>query len=172
MLDLEPGKYSFGLIDTGSSSKETLQAALQQRTPVRGDGTLNEIVLNNQSVMEVLRLASVYVDVPAGDLSAGIARNRVAPDAKWLQIRNSAAEPERAWLKIKRRGIWYYIADDDVNSRLQLYAAERAVLVGRGRGTGVEAAADTAGQVRPSPRLRAGHGLVRPSHGWCDRDRP
>ena len=24
----------------------------------------------------------------------------------------------------------------------------------------------------PSPRLRAGHGLVRPSHGWCDRDRP
>lgn len=77
--------------------------------------------------MEVLRLASAYVDVPAGDLSAGIARNRVAPDAKWLQIRNSASEPERAWLKIKRSGSWYYIA---------------------------------------------GHGLVRPSHGWCDRDRP
>jgi len=132
LLDLEPGKYSFGIIDTGTSSKETLQAALQQVTPVRGDGTLNEIVLNNRSVMEVLRLASAYVDVPPGDLSDGIARNRVAPDAKWLQIRNSVAEPERAWLKIKRGSIWFYIADDDVNSRVSftLLSALFASVVG------------------------------------------
>jgi hypothetical protein len=118
LLDLEPGKYSFSIIDTGASGPEQLQAALKKLTPVRGDGTMDEIVLNNRSVMEVLRLASAYVDVPAGDLSAGIVRNRVAPDAKWLQIRNSATEPERAWLKIKRSGSWFYIADDDVNSRV------------------------------------------------------
>lgn len=75
-------------------------------------------MLNNRSVIEVLRLASACVDVPAGDLSDGIARNGVAPDAKWLHIRNLASEPERAWLKIKRGGTWFYIADDDMNSRV------------------------------------------------------
>jgi len=132
LLDLDPGKYSFSIIDTGASGPEQLQAALKQLTPVRGDGTMDEIVLNNRSVMEVLRLASAYVDVPAGDLSAGIARNRVAPDAKWLEIRNSVSEPERAWLKIKRSGSWYYIADDDVNSRVSftLLSALFASVVG------------------------------------------
>jgi len=119
LLNLDPAKYSFGIIDTGASSKETLSAARQMLAPSRnGDQPLPEIVLNNRSVMEVLRFASAYVDVPPQDLAAGIVRTRAAPDAGWLEIRSSPVEPTRAWLKIRREGTWYYIADDDLRSRV------------------------------------------------------
>ena len=45
-------------------------------------------------------------------------RTRAAPDAGWLEIRSSPVEPTRAWLKIRREGAWYYIADDDLRSRV------------------------------------------------------
>jgi len=118
LLDLDPEKYSFGIIDTGASSKETLQAALQKVTPVRDDTPLPEIALNNRSVMDVLRFASAYVKVPSQDLAEGIVRTRAAPETEWLRIQSSPTEPSGAWLKIKRGATWYYIAGDDLTSRI------------------------------------------------------
>ncbi len=119
LLNLDPEKYSFGIIDTGSSSKETLAAARQKLAPSRdGNTTLPEIVLNNRSVMEVLRFASAYVDVPPDELASGLVRDRAAPRSEWLKIRASEGEPENAWLKIKHNGTWYYIAGDDLPSRV------------------------------------------------------
>jgi hypothetical protein len=119
LLNLDPEKYTFGIIDTGASSKETLAAARQTLAPSRnGDQPLPEIVLNNRSVMEVLRFASAYVDIPPEDIAAGIVRARAAPEAEWLEIRSSPDEPTRAWLKIRRAGTWYYIAEDDLGSRV------------------------------------------------------
>jgi hypothetical protein len=119
LLNLDPQKYTFGIIDTGASSKETLSAARQMLAPSRNeDQPLPEIVLNNRSVIEVLRFASAYVDVPAQDVAAGLVRPRAAPTAPWLKILSSASEPANAWLKIRREGTWYYIAADDLNSRV------------------------------------------------------
>lgn len=133
LLNLDPTAYSFAIIDTGNSGVEQLLAESQQPSRVQGsDAPLREIVVNNRSVMEVLRFASAYVQVPAGDLAAGRVRDRAAPEVKWLQIKASPTEPAKAWLKIERSGTWYHIAEDDLTSRISftLLSALFASVVG------------------------------------------
>jgi len=38
-------------------------------------------------------------------------------DSDWLVIHNSPEEPANAWLTIKFRGAWFYLLDNDLNSR-------------------------------------------------------
>jgi hypothetical protein len=56
--------------------------------------------------------------VPEADLARGRAiADTKLPDSNWLDIRTAASEPSNAWLKVKYRGFWFYIAADDVSSR-------------------------------------------------------
>jgi hypothetical protein len=121
LLSLDPTAYSFAIIDTGNSSVEQLLAESQQPSRVEGsDAPLREIVVNNRSVMDVLRFASAYVEVPAKDLARGVVSKWNAPPLRreWLNIRFSKARPANAWLKVEHRGMWYYVAADDLNSRI------------------------------------------------------
>jgi len=69
-------------------------------------------------VMEILRFASAYVEVPPEDLAAGIVRERTPPERDWLKIEVSKSQPTNAWLAIERGGDWYYIRNDDLTSRI------------------------------------------------------
>lgn len=74
--------------------------------------------MNNRSVMEMLYFAAGYVRVPETDLAqkrAGAGSQRLAAD--WLNILGAQSEPSDAWLKVKYRGFWFYIAADDLRSR-------------------------------------------------------
>ena len=119
LLNLDSTKYSFGIVDTASSGVEQLRAESGKMSQVFEPGKeLAEIVLNNRSMMEVLYFASTTVEVPAADLAAARAhesKDRV--DRDWLEIRSASMEPSNAWLKIKFRGSWFYIAANDLNSR-------------------------------------------------------
>jgi len=86
---------------------------------------LAEIVLNNRSVMEVLSLASLYVQVPEADLvQENVSSNRERPVADWVEIRTSLSEPSDAWLKVKHRDSWFYIASNDAKSRTSFMLLE------------------------------------------------
>ena len=114
-------KYSFGLVDTANSGTEQLRSESGKISQVFDpDVKLAEIVLNNRSLMEVLYFASTFVQVPEADLAQGRARSdpdRLEQD--WLKVLNSPTEPSDAWIKIKYRGYWFYIAEDDLNSRAE-----------------------------------------------------
>ena len=118
LLNLDPKKYSFGIVDTANSGADLFRSEsgklMQAYDP---DNQFTEIVVNNRSMMEVLYFASTFVEVPEEELARGYAKKTATPDAEWLRIRSSAKEPADAWRKVKYRGYWYYIAADDLKSR-------------------------------------------------------
>ena len=119
LLNLDAAKYSFGIVDTASSSVEQLRAESGRLTQAFDPDTeYAEIVLNNRSVMEILFFASRYIEVPETDLTLKrVSADSQRPDADWFKILNSASEPTDAWLKVKYRDSWFYIAADDVQTR-------------------------------------------------------
>ena len=119
LLNLDADKYSFGIVDTGNSSVEQLRAESGKLTQAFDPDTeYAEIVLNNRSVMEILYFASRFVEVPETDLmQKRVSADSQRPDTDWFKILSSASEPTDAWLKVKYRDSWFYIAATDVQSR-------------------------------------------------------
>ena len=121
LLDLDPSKYSFGIVDTGNSGVEQLRAESGKLSQVMEEGPqMAEIVLNNRSMMEVLLFASMLVEVPEEQISGHVVRSDRAIDVDWLTVHSSATEPTDAWVKVRYRGLWFYILGNDLSSRLAL----------------------------------------------------
>jgi len=119
LLNLDGAKYSFGIVDTGNSGVEQLRSESGRVSQVFDpDAHLAEIVVNNRSMMEVLYFASTSVEVPPEQLAQGEVRmNPQQIDSDWLVIHSSSSVPANAWMKIKFHNTWFYIADNDLNSR-------------------------------------------------------
>jgi hypothetical protein len=118
LLNLNPSKYSFGIVDTGNSGTEQLRSESGKVSQVFDPDTdMAEIVLNNRSMMEVLYFASAYVQVPEAHLSSGAVRGGGLIDHEWLTIPMSSSEPSDAWVKVKYLGNWFYIGAYDLRSR-------------------------------------------------------
>jgi len=118
LLNLDPEKYSFGIVDTATSGIEQLRSESGMLSQVfEPDGNLTEIVVNNRSMMEVLFFASAFVQVPEADVSRQVVRQEGLVDPDWLSVRVSPDDPSDAWLKVKFRGQWFYIAANDLKSR-------------------------------------------------------
>jgi len=67
--------------------------------------------------MEVLFFASAFVQVPEADVSRQVVRQEGLVDPDWLSVRVSPDDPSDAWLKVKFRGQWFYIAANDLKSK-------------------------------------------------------
>jgi len=118
LLDLDPQKYSFGIVDTANSAVDMLRSESGKLSQAFDpDARFAEIVLNNRSMMEVLYFASTYVQIPDEDLSKVHESRQPPAKSDWLRILVSGNEPSDAWRKVKYRGYWYYIALHDVKSR-------------------------------------------------------
>ena len=74
-------------------------------------------MLNNRSVMEILRFAAANVQVPEADVRRGTARERDLDLDEYLVVLWSRTEPSDAWLKVRYRGKWFYIPATDLKSR-------------------------------------------------------
>lgn len=121
LLDLDPSKYSFGIVDTANSGVEQLRSESGNPSQVMEEGTkMAEIILNNRSMMEVLLFASVLVEVPEAQISDHVVRSDRAIDLDWLTVRFADAEPSNAWVKVRHRGLWFYILGNDLGSRTSL----------------------------------------------------
>jgi hypothetical protein len=81
------------------------------------DVRLRHIMLNNRSVMEILRFAAANVEVPEADIDRGIVRSRDVDLDEYLVVRWSEGEPSAAWLKVQYRGKWFFIPETDLQSR-------------------------------------------------------
>lgn len=119
LLNLDPKKHSFGIVDTANSGVEQLRSESGRLSQTFDeDVELAEIVLNNRSMMEVLYFASAYVQVPEEQISRGAVRPAGMADNEWLTVRVSSSEPSDAWVKVNYRGNWFYIAATDLKSRV------------------------------------------------------
>jgi len=121
LLDLDPTKNSFPMLEMELANIEKARAYLGQ-TPAALDpkAVWNQIGLLGRSMMEIMQVASTTVQVPAEDIEAGIvftAPPSSDPGETRLTIKNSRDEPSNATLRIKYRGNWFYIEDNDLESR-------------------------------------------------------
>jgi len=122
LLNLYPDRHSFPILDSELTKVEEARAHLG-RPPAALDSTAiwKEIGVQGRSMMKIMQYASTGVEVPAEDIANGIAfvdqsstSNR--GDRQFV-IQSSRDEPSSAALRIKHRGHWFYIPDNDLKSR-------------------------------------------------------
>lgn len=109
LLGLEPGRDNFRIV-AGSEA------------PNR-----STIALSTRPVLSALTLLSQGVEPPARDYAAGKIRQTTRADGQnfdWqellgevFRVRSSDQEPPDASVAIHYRGTWFYIADDDLDSK-------------------------------------------------------
>jgi hypothetical protein len=122
LLNLYPGRHSYPILDSELAKVEKVRAHLGQ-PPAALDptATWKEIGVQGRSMMEIMQYASTGVEVPAEDIANGIAFEDQSPASnrgdRQFVIRSSTEEPSSASLRIKHHGHWFYILDNDLNSR-------------------------------------------------------
>lgn len=115
------------------SACENLEVACDGR-PLRlrrafGAGSDGETMsLATRSLFSALYFLAQGVDVPADDAAAGIASTGLTfgdeasgwsdKRAELFRVRSSASEPKRAAVKVRYRDSWFYIADNDADSKV------------------------------------------------------
>lgn len=130
----------------GLPANVELRGLTASQSEVTGDG----VVLITRSLMSCMYFLSQGVDPLPEDLAWGAVTQTVDAQGNpfdWAQItgglmrvESSAAEPQRAYVKIRHRDAWFWIADDDLDSKstfallgqlleLQSGGAERAAPV-------------------------------------------
>ncbi|HEX4959345.1 MAG TPA: hypothetical protein VF173_00805 [Thermoanaerobaculia bacterium] len=87
----------------------------------------DEVAVTGRSLLSVLFYFSQAVEVPAEDEKAGRVTITLKEDGQrfdWLEatgnlmrVRTAAGDPSNAAVKVRYRGAWFYIADDDLNSK-------------------------------------------------------
>lgn len=86
-----------------------------------------EIGLRGKTLLGALYYLSLAVEVPTADLNKGVATQTRLPDGtpfEWPQIlgkifrvQTAAEKPASAWIAIRHRGHWFYIDDQDRESK-------------------------------------------------------
>ena len=87
----------------------------------------NTIYLQTRSIMGILFFLSHNVEVPEADIRKGLVTVTKYPDGTlfdWdrvsgdlLKVKSSASPPAGDFVKIKYRGSWFYIQDNDLESK-------------------------------------------------------
>lgn len=103
------------------------ESPLLKITPPMDHRGPDEVALTGRSLISVLFFLSQAVEVPERDEKAGrvtITRGEGGQRFDWyaatgelLRVHSAASEPAGAAVKVHYRGSWFYIADDDLNSK-------------------------------------------------------
>lgn len=102
----------------------------------------NTMVLATRSMFSAMFFLATGVDVPQKHVSAGIApRNSIVPGGPFdkagtgeslFQIHSSDEEPELARVKVYYRDSWFYIADNDEDSKVTFALVSMLVMLQSG----------------------------------------
>ena len=108
ILGLERGHRTYRLVDEGAAEE-------------------GDLVMSGRSLLGVLFYLSQAVSVPEEHVSAGWVTQTVLADGRdfdWsrlvgplFEIRTSPDRPANAFAAVPYRGHWYFISDDDLNSK-------------------------------------------------------
>lgn len=79
----------------------------------------NGIVLGVASVLDAIKVAGNGVEIPAAHLASGVARPPppASADLQPLRIHASSERPNASATAIRYRDMWYYVADNDLDSK-------------------------------------------------------
>ena len=115
---------------------------LQLRHALGMSNASNMMVLATRSMFSAMFFLATGVDVPARDLTSGVApRNSIVPGGPFdkagtgeslFQVHSSDEEPELARVKVFYRGSWFYIADNDEDSKVTFALVSMLVMLQSG----------------------------------------
>ena len=139
LLNLDPQKFSFPIVDVDFAPTERIRIATDQPAAAFDpEAKFGEIVIVNRSMFEILGIASRSVQVPEQHLQAGLA----APDedvlGDLLSIRSSESEPTNAAIAVQHKGTWFYIAANDLKSKATFLRLNALFEVTAGRVAGTD----------------------------------
>lgn len=122
LWQLNPEQHTFPMVDVDFSKTEKDRRGRNlPAAALDPQAEFTEVVLSNRSMMEVLLYASKSVQVPEAHLAAGlVGREDGALGGGPLTIKSSEVEPDSAAVKALYNGTWFYIAADDLASKLTL----------------------------------------------------
>ena len=113
---------------------------LRQAIGITSDG--KTMALATRSLFSAMYFLAQGVEVPAADASRGSATKQIYaaggpfdqmnPCGQLFRIRSSTTEPELAAVKIFYRGAWFYIADDDMDSKVTFALVSMLVMLQSG----------------------------------------
>jgi hypothetical protein len=94
-------------------------------SPVRG--AENELAVNSRSMLQIMAAFASYIDVPEADLKehrAVPAFENTAPESRQdvVRIHSGKEKPADAFAAVNYRGHWFWIADDDWQTKRALTA--------------------------------------------------
>ena len=117
LLRLDPSQRRFGFVDAEDSELDAFEP----------DQVLHEMAIDARSLIGVLYYLSNGVQLPQEHVDAGVVN--VTMDANdepfdWKEVlaglftvETSKKRPERAAVAVRHRGHWFYIPDDDADSK-------------------------------------------------------
>lgn len=118
LLDLDPEKYSFPIVDVDFAPTEQIRIVTgQPAAALDSEAKFGEIVIVNRSMFEILGIASRSVQVPNEHLQAGLATPDKDVLGDLLTIRSSDNRPTDAAVAVQHKGAWFYVAANDLKSK-------------------------------------------------------
>ena len=139
LLNLDPQKYSFPLVDVDFSTTEL--ARLRGDRPAAAldpEAKFGEVVIVNRSMFQILGIAARSVQVPDEHVQAGIAMVDEDALGDMLTIKSSKKKPSSAAVAVRYKGVWFYIAANDLNSKMTLVRLHSLFEVTAGRVSGAD----------------------------------
>jgi len=121
LLNLSPDQYTYPVVDVDFSKteKDRLVAGLPAAA-LDPTAEFTELVLANRSMMEVLLYASKSVQVPPAHIEAGLVLPEESVLGELFTVRSSTEEPTNVAVKVQHHGSWFYIAANDLKSKMTL----------------------------------------------------
>lgn len=117
LLRLKPEQTRFDLVPVEESDLD----------PFTPEQPVGELAINTRSLMGVLYFLSNAVQPPPAHLQAGLVTTTLDDRGHpfdWsqmlgdlFQVHSSPTRPKHAAVKVRHRGYWFYIADDDATSK-------------------------------------------------------
>ena len=121
LLGLKADHNNFSFVDAEMVNAEKARGILGESPGALDPSVIwVEIGLRGRSMMEIMQVASKQVQVPAEDVEGGVVYGNPSVGATGvsdLVIKSSKSEPSKATLRIKYQDYWFYIEDNDLESR-------------------------------------------------------
>jgi hypothetical protein len=119
LLGLSPDLHVFPIVDVDLASTEMNRIVSRDYAAgLDPSTTWFELALQNRSMGEIMLYASKSVQVPQEHLTAGLATEEETVLGDALTIRSSKEEPRNAAVAVPFKGHWFFIRDDDLESKL------------------------------------------------------
>jgi hypothetical protein len=122
LLQLKPDRNAFPMFDYEFTALEKgIGYFGESPAALDPEAIWEEIGVRGRSMMEIMQIASTNVQVPQEDIDKGNvfvnpASSEPVEDARFV-VKSSEDEPTNATVRTRYRGHWFYIEDNDLQSR-------------------------------------------------------